>query len=293
MERLNRLGYNGELHEPHTPWQILGNGYRVYNPALRRFHSPDSMSPFGRGGINAYAYCSGDPINHADPDGHFLAPVAALAGLGVLAMGGVALSKGLSGDRKGAILFGAVAGGLVLAAGLAIGARAYAARQVAASPVKSRLPVKIAMGWGMRGEVIIRRRTAHGGVSMSIMGHGSPYEVRWGANSLDGWQLVQHVKAAGSGKAPVDYIELNVCFGAAGDRASVAQVVADDFGVRTFAYPEQTFRGWDAGAKLTTPRLAQVFLPQTGIRRAASAIRNTEMHRRARGLDTRRQLQLI
>ena len=29
------------------------------------------MSPFGRGGLNAYVYCSGDPINHDDPSGHF------------------------------------------------------------------------------------------------------------------------------------------------------------------------------------------------------------------------------
>lgn len=35
-----------------------------------RFHSPDILSPFGAGGIHAYAYCAGDPINHVDPTGH-------------------------------------------------------------------------------------------------------------------------------------------------------------------------------------------------------------------------------
>ncbi|MFC9753074.1 RHS repeat-associated core domain-containing protein [Streptomyces sp. NPDC056921] len=37
---------------------------------LARFHSPDSLSPFGDAGLNAYAYCLGDPINRVDPTGH-------------------------------------------------------------------------------------------------------------------------------------------------------------------------------------------------------------------------------
>jgi hypothetical protein len=35
-----------------------------------RFNSPDSLSPFGEGGMNAYAYCSGDPVNREDRTGH-------------------------------------------------------------------------------------------------------------------------------------------------------------------------------------------------------------------------------
>ncbi|XDR22419.1 RHS repeat-associated core domain-containing protein [Pseudomonas putida] len=47
----------------------LGNGYRAYNPVLMRFHAQDSHSPFGKGGLNAYAYCGGDPVNRHDPTG--------------------------------------------------------------------------------------------------------------------------------------------------------------------------------------------------------------------------------
>lgn len=64
------LGYNGEFAEPQTGWQLLGKGYRAYNPRLMRFHRPDSSSPFEDGGMNAYAYCGGDPINRSDPSGH-------------------------------------------------------------------------------------------------------------------------------------------------------------------------------------------------------------------------------
>lgn len=49
---------------------LLGHGYRAYNPGLHRFHSPDSASPFAEGGLNAYAYCAGDPVNRHDPSGH-------------------------------------------------------------------------------------------------------------------------------------------------------------------------------------------------------------------------------
>jgi RHS repeat-associated protein len=70
------LGFNGQLREQPTGWYHLGNGHRVYNPLLMRFHSPDRLSPFGKGGINAYAYCGGDPINFTDPSGQFFQAIS-------------------------------------------------------------------------------------------------------------------------------------------------------------------------------------------------------------------------
>ena len=66
-------GFNGERPDPVTGHYLLGQGYRAFNPVLMRFNSPDSLSPFDKGGINAYGYCGGDPINRSDPTGHTFA----------------------------------------------------------------------------------------------------------------------------------------------------------------------------------------------------------------------------
>ncbi|WP_256583971.1 RHS repeat-associated core domain-containing protein [Pseudomonas sp. SDI] len=74
----SRAGFNGEQPDPVTGHYPLGNGYRCFNPMLMRFNSPDSWSPFGKGGMNAYAYGRGDPVNYADPSGH--SPVGKFVG---------------------------------------------------------------------------------------------------------------------------------------------------------------------------------------------------------------------
>ncbi|TDV48522.1 RHS repeat-associated protein [Pseudomonas helmanticensis] len=63
-------GFNGEQLDGVTGLYLLGNGYRAYSPTLMRFNSPDTLSPFDAGGLNAYAYCLGDPVNRVDPTGH-------------------------------------------------------------------------------------------------------------------------------------------------------------------------------------------------------------------------------
>lgn len=64
-----QLGFTGQRLEQSGAY-LLGNGYRAYNPVLMRFQSPDSLSPFGEGGVSAYGYCEGDPVNYADRNGH-------------------------------------------------------------------------------------------------------------------------------------------------------------------------------------------------------------------------------
>jgi RHS repeat-associated protein len=64
------LGFNGQRSDPVTGHYFLGNGYRAFNPVLMRFNSPDNASPFGKGGVNPYAYCLGDPMNRSDSSGH-------------------------------------------------------------------------------------------------------------------------------------------------------------------------------------------------------------------------------
>jgi RHS repeat-associated protein len=69
------LGFNGQRAEEGIEGYLLGHGHRMYSPVTMRFHRPDQLSPFGKGGLNAYAYCRGDPINRQDPEGRFVVEI--------------------------------------------------------------------------------------------------------------------------------------------------------------------------------------------------------------------------
>ena len=68
------VAFKGERFDAISGCYWLGMGYRAYLPILRRFDSPDDASPFARGGINAYAFVSGDPVNFGDPTGRWRRP---------------------------------------------------------------------------------------------------------------------------------------------------------------------------------------------------------------------------
>lgn len=68
------IGFNGEYYDPCSGCYPLGLGYRLYSPSLMRFLSPDTLSPFGKGGEHIYGYCKNDPVNHVDRTGHLSTP---------------------------------------------------------------------------------------------------------------------------------------------------------------------------------------------------------------------------
>ncbi|WP_312327489.1 RHS repeat-associated core domain-containing protein [Stenotrophomonas sp.] len=102
-------GFNGEWLDAASGCYLLGPGHhRPYSPTLALFLAPDTASPFSAGGLNTLAYCAGDPINFADPSGHFLKWI--LAGVGI-ALGVVAVvaSFGAASAAVGAIAAGGIA----------------------------------------------------------------------------------------------------------------------------------------------------------------------------------------
>ncbi len=117
------IAFNGQLPEGATGHYLLGHGHRGYSPALRRFLSPDARSPFAAGGLNAYAYCQGDPVNATDPTGQarqvFFGVEASAAflglGAGLLALSPVATSSDETGANEARVSMQAVGTLFVLA----------------------------------------------------------------------------------------------------------------------------------------------------------------------------------
>lgn len=65
------VGFKGEYMDVSIDAYWLGQGHRAYSPKMARFLSPDSLSPFGIGGINCYAFALNDPVNGSDPTGQY------------------------------------------------------------------------------------------------------------------------------------------------------------------------------------------------------------------------------
>lgn len=140
MTATPRLGFTGQMCEPAAGWYLLGNGHRAYNSLLMRFNSPDRSSPFGKGGINTYAYCQGDPVNFIDPVGRAMTPVQyfVLSALGAGVNLGKALHAIITWDKK--TLVKKILDGLLSVAGLAASILAMTSATMALSRVRDNNP---------------------------------------------------------------------------------------------------------------------------------------------------------
>jgi RHS repeat-associated protein len=73
-----KKSYIGERYDPETGLIYLNARYM--DPKFGRFISPDDWDPTMLGvGTNRYAYAGNDPVNKADNNGHFAAPLAYVA----------------------------------------------------------------------------------------------------------------------------------------------------------------------------------------------------------------------
>jgi RHS repeat-associated protein len=70
MTTITVARYAGFYLDPVQASYPLGNGYRSYSCSLMRFNAPDRSSPFGRGGVNPFAYCGANPVDRSDVNGH-------------------------------------------------------------------------------------------------------------------------------------------------------------------------------------------------------------------------------
>lgn len=159
------LGFNGERRDPVTGHYLLGNGHRAFNPVLMRFNSPDRLSPFGRGGLNPYAYCLGDPVNFSDPTGRFAAIARILSSIGTLFNSvitlrpGIPFQVGLDALANGAVFrspirhtvgaVSAVAAGIMGVAGATVGVASTVLAAV--NPASTLLPTLANTSLGLVG----------------------------------------------------------------------------------------------------------------------------------------------
>ncbi|MDQ1886276.1 RHS repeat-associated core domain-containing protein [Aeromonas salmonicida] len=170
----NCLAFNGERRDPVTGLYHLGQGYRAYNPRLMRFHVADSLSPFGEGGINPYAYCLGDPINAVDPTGHLSWQAGLGIGLGILGIIISIATLGMGIHAGMALNFAGVS--LVTSSVLGV---ASGALGIASSALESSNPqLSAALGWASLGL----------GIASAAFGFGGAIAGRAAASRLNSFR---------------------------------------------------------------------------------------------------------
>ena len=170
LARVNPIRYRGYYYDTDIGLYYLNTRY--YSPELRRFISPDDtayLDSENANGLNLYAYCCNDPVNYADPSGHFMISTAVIIGaiVGAVVLGtaggiiayNVAQNSGSEGwELLGWTVLGIVGGAIVGAAiGAAIG---YGIGYIAGGTYANGLSAK-AVGQGVKAFVSQGNKVNH------------------------------------------------------------------------------------------------------------------------------------
>ncbi len=292
------IGFNGYLLDKISGCYILGSGYRLYNPKMRAFYSPDNLSPFGLGGVNRYQYCNLDPINFVDPSGHLSWQAGVGIGLGVF---GILMSIFTLGSSLALLGAGSlVAGGLGVASGV-LGLASASTGIASAALAESDPQTSAALGWASLGlgigsmvtggvSAVANRvargapgnypripgqttgeyppRAIFGGMTVSadrISGHGYPFNAMLkynGVQATNGIGLANAVSSEINSSSRL--LTLTTCFGGFGGRASVGQLLANTTGRSVAAA-----RGFHVAAHGSRD-INTLFTPLTGAARLLS-----------------------
>lgn len=230
--QLSLLGFNGEQPDPLTGHYLLGNGYRAFNPVLMRFNSPDSLSPFGAGGVNAYAYALGDPVNRVDPTGHFGVFFGVLSGIAAAVAGAAASVKLI---MSGYLYLGyGAAAGTAVGAGAVVGNALRQASKLEVANVRTLFP---------NFAVSIGERISKRGLSQLVIhAHGDGMAVGRGPN----WYTPRQLRQALRKEYPdfhkrFDEVQLLTCYGGSHGPASFGQRLADELDIMVKAYDGLVF----------------------------------------------------
>lgn len=251
-QKCGLLGFNGERTDPITGHYLLGNGYRAFNPVLMRFNSPDSLSPFGEGGINSYAYCEGDPVNFTDPTGHLLNSLRRF----LVSSSGNLLSKPQ------------LSVSLDFTNGAVDGLSKY-------QNIKR-------IGGGI---YIADEPLAGGGKSLVINGHGREGGHLLSKNRiLDPRDVVGRLKKKGVAVKDYSEVHLMICHSAEGGDRSLAQYLHGKFGVPVTAYEGKvgTFHSPTGIAKSEAKKIPWLYRSSLEIREA-TFIKSKQMDIRSSG----------
>ncbi|WP_048958783.1 RHS repeat-associated core domain-containing protein [Enterobacter bugandensis] len=190
MMNTSITGFNGERIDPVSGHTHLGNGYRAYSPILMRFTCPDNRSPFGDGGINPYAYCTGDPVNHSDPTGHlslqaWLGISMGIAGLGLaLFTGGASIAAAAAAAAAESTAI-AAAGTPVVSMLAWVAAVTADVTAIASGATEDKNPkASVVLGWVSLGAGTIGLTAGIAVAGRALRGAGLRGVSRWPLNSL-------------------------------------------------------------------------------------------------------------